>query len=139
MLFRSLGGISVPSGATQTQLTFKHRRRYESGYDGGTLAVSLDGTNYSWVPASMLSGVAYNGTVAAACAPSGTAGVAIFTGASTSFSSTTVDLDAACNAITGGTSGCAGQTVHIAFTSITDCSTTDDGWFLDDVSVTTCQ
>jgi len=132
-------GIAVPAGATQTQLTFKHRRRYESGYDGGTLAVSLDGVNYSWVPASMMSGAVYNGTVSASCPPAGTAGVAIFTGASTTFSTTTVDLDAVCNAITGGSSGCAGQSVRVAFTSITDCSATDDGWFLDDVAVTTCQ
>ena len=30
--------------------TFGHRRRFESGYDGGTLAVSLNGTNYFFVP-----------------------------------------------------------------------------------------
>jgi hypothetical protein len=28
--------------------------------------------------------------------------------------------------------------VRIGFTSITDCSVTGDGWFLDDVSVTAC-
>jgi hypothetical protein len=28
--------------------------------------------------------------------------------------------------------------VRIGFTSITDCSVTGDGWFLDDVAVTAC-
>jgi hypothetical protein len=61
-----------------------------------------------------------------------------FSGAQTTFVSTTVNLDAACNLVTGGTGGCAGQTLHIAFTSITDCSVTDNGWFLDNVQVTAC-
>jgi hypothetical protein len=62
----------------------------------------------------------------------------VFTGVATSFVNTTIDLDAACNAATGGTGGCAGQSVRIGFTAITDCSATDDGWFLDDVTVTAC-
>jgi hypothetical protein len=43
-----------------------------------------------------------------------------------------------CNSITGGSGGCGGQTLHIGFTSITDCSVNDDGWFLDNVNVTAC-
>ena len=43
-----------------------------------------------------------------------------------------------CNAITGGAGGCAGRSVRIGFTSITDCSANDDGWFLDNVTVTAC-
>lgn len=65
-------------------------------------------------------------------------GIDVFTGVATSFANTTVDLDAACNAATGGSTGCAGLSVRVGFTSITDCSTTDDGWFLDDVTVTAC-
>jgi hypothetical protein len=49
-----------------------------------------------------------------------------------------VNLDAASNAATGGSGGCAGLSVRIGFTSITDCSVTDDGWFLDNVTVTAC-
>jgi hypothetical protein len=56
----------------------------------------------------------------------------------TAFSNTTVDLDTACDIASGGTGGCAGKSVRIAFTSVTDCSVTDDGWFLDDVQVTAC-
>jgi hypothetical protein len=64
--------------------------------------------------------------------------VSVYTGVSTSFTNTVVNLDAACNAATGGSTGCAGLAVRIGFTSITDCSVTDDGWFLDDVAVTAC-
>lgn len=133
------GGVAVPAGSTITRLSFGHRRRFESGYDGGTLTLSLNGTNYFWVPGSaIVSGATYNGTISASCPPSGAAGASVFTGVATSFSTTTVDLDAVCNSILGGSSGCAGQSLRIGFTSITDCSVTDDGWFLDNVTVTAC-
>ena len=131
-------GITIPAGATTARLSFWHRRAFESGYDGGALAVSLNGTNYTYVPASAITGTPYNGTVLASCPPSGAAGVSIFTGSATTFTQTTVNLDAVCNLITGGTAGCAGQSVRVAFASITDCTVTGDGWFLDDVSVTAC-
>ncbi|HEX9944509.1 MAG TPA: fibronectin type III domain-containing protein, partial [Thermoanaerobaculia bacterium] len=132
-------GIAVPAGSTTTRLSFWHRRAYETGFDGGTLTVSVDGTNYFYVPASaILSGATYNGTVAPDCAPSGAAGASVFTGIQSTFVNTVVNLDAACNAATGGTGGCAGRSVRIGFTSITDCSVTDDGWFIDDLTVTAC-
>jgi hypothetical protein len=132
-------GIVVPAGSSTARLQFGHRRQFESGYDGGTLAVSLNGTNYFFVAASaIIAGTGYNGAVANSCPPAGTAGVSIWTGVQTSFANTTVDLDAVCNSITGGTGGCAGQTLHVGFTTITDCTVTDDGWFLDNVSVTAC-
>ncbi len=133
------GGISVPAGSSTTRLSFGHRRRFESGFDGGTLAVSVNGTNYFLVPSSaILSGTSYNGTTSTSCPPTGAGGISVFTGVATSFTSTTVDLDAACNAATGGTGGCAGQAVRIGFTSISDCSVNEDGWFLDNVTVTAC-
>jgi hypothetical protein len=132
-------GIAIPAGATTSRLSFWHRRGFESGFDGGTLAVSVNGTNYFFVPATaILSGTTYNGTISASCPPAGAAGVSAFTGNAASFVNTTVDLDAACNAATGGTGGCAGQSVRIGFTAITDCSVTGTGWFLDDVNVTAC-
>jgi hypothetical protein len=132
-------GISVPAGSTNTTLSFAHRRRFESGYDGLTLAVSVNGTNYFIAPATaILSGASYNGTVNAACAPAGAGGLPFFTGIQTSFVNTTVNLDAVCNLATGGSSGCAGQAVRVGFTTISDCSANDDGAFLDNVTVTAC-
>jgi extracellular elastinolytic metalloproteinase len=133
------GGVAIPAGSNTATLSFGHRRRFESGFDGATLAVSLDGANYTIVPASAITAGGYNGTVTAGgCEPTGSTGLPTWTGVSTSFTTTTVNLDAVCNLITGGTGGCAGQSVRIAFTSVTDCSVTDDGWFLDNVQVTAC-
>lgn len=132
------GGITIPAGSTTTRLSFWHRRQYESGYDGGTLAVSLNGTNYTLVPSTAILSGSYNGTTSTSCPPAGGGGVSVFTGSSSTFTNTVVNLDAVCNAITGGTAGCAGQAVRIGFTSITDCTVVQDGWFLDDVSVTAC-
>ena len=132
-------GIAVPAGSTQTRLKFGHRRAYESGFDGGTLAVSLDGTNYFFVAAgAIVSGASYNGTIDNSCPPAGAGGASVFTGTQSTFVDTEVDLDAVCNTITGGTGGCAGRSVRVGFTSITDCTTTGDGWFLDNVTVTAC-
>ena len=132
-------GIAVPGGSSTARLTFAHRRQFETGFDGGFLALSLNGTNYTVVPASaILSGASYNGTVAASCAPSGSAGLPIFTGTQSSFVSTEVNLDAACNLVTGGSGGCGGQTLYIGFTGVSDCTVTADGWFLDNVTVTAC-
>ncbi|MDP9121531.1 MAG: glycoside hydrolase [Acidobacteriota bacterium] len=134
-------GIVVGAAATTTRLNFWHRWSFESGFDGGTLAVSVDGgTNYTFVPSSaIISGSSYNGTISNACPPTGAAGASAFTGSQSGFVNTIVNLDAACNAATGGTTGCAGKTIQIAFTSISDCSVTSTGWFLDDVTVTACQ
>ncbi len=133
------GGISFPAGSTTNRLTFWHRRSFESGFDGGTLTVSVDGTNYEFVPASaIISGTTYNGTISNSCPPSGAGGASAFTGASSTMTSTTVDLDAACNVVTGTNTGCAGRSVRIGFTGISDCTVTSTGWFLDDVTVTSC-
>lgn len=130
-------GIAVPDGAIDTRLSFWHRRDFETGYDGGTLMVSVNGTDYFVVPATAIrAGTPYNGSTGATCPPPSGAGVPVFTGLATSFTQTVVDLDAACH-VAAGTS-CAGRSVRVGFTSITDCIATGDGWFLDDVEVTTC-
>ncbi len=131
-------GIAFPAGASSSRLVFGHRRAFGTN-DGGTLRVSLDGANWTAVPASaIVTGATYNGSIGGSCPPAGSAGANVFTGTQSTFVDTTVDLDAVCNAITGTTGGCAGRSVWIAFTAITDCSGTASGWFLDNVQVTTC-
>ena len=133
-------GIAVASTAKNTTLSFWHHYGFESGFDGGTLTLSVNGSNYFFIPAAdITSGSSYNGTISADCPPSGAAGAPVFTGTQTAFVNTVVNLDAACNLATGLTTGCAGQSIRIGFTSITDCSNTSTGWFLDDVTVTDCQ
>jgi V8-like Glu-specific endopeptidase len=136
-------GIEIPDGARQTRLSFWHRRAFENAYDGGTLALSLDGVSYAFLPGStILGGTPYNGTIAQGssygCTPFGAAGLESFTGTSAGFTQTLVDLDAACDEVTGTSDGCAGRPVSLGFTAVSDCSVTDDGWFLDDVVVTAC-
>ncbi len=132
-------GIAIPAGASKVRLSFWHRHRFESGADGGTLAVSLDGAKYQLLPDRViLSGATFNGTAQGTCAPAGAKGARIFTGVRSSFVSTVVDLDAACDLITGSSGGCAGRSVRIAFAAIADCRSSDDGWSLDDVAVTAC-
>ncbi|QKK02959.1 MAG: S8 family serine peptidase [Pseudomonadota bacterium] len=129
-------GINVPAGSSAVKLAFSHRHEMESGFDGLTLAVSLDGSSYSLVSdTSFLAGPAYDTGLSNLCPPTGAGGISVWTGSRGSFVDTEVDLDAVCDGITGGTGGCAGQTLHIAFTAITDCTVTDDGWFIDDVVV----
>jgi trimeric autotransporter adhesin len=132
-------GITVPAGTENTRLSFAHRRDFESGFDGGTIRLSLDGTNYTEVPAStVFSGPAYDDVVAPDCAPAGAAGLNIFSGNQSTFQTTVIDLDAACDLVSGGSGGCDGQTLRIAFTTVADCGANGDGWFLDDVRVNTC-
>ncbi len=136
------GGITFAAGSRTNRLSFWHRRDFElsdQAYDGGTLTVSLDGTNYEPVPASAIISGPYTGVVAPDCAPAGAAGLPIFAGTAASFSETVVDLDAACDVITGGDDGCGGQAVRIGFTTVSDCSVNEDGWFLDDVTVSSCE
>lgn len=132
-------GIKVPvnATATDTRLSFWHRRAFESGFDGGTLLLSLNGTSFIQVPATaIIGGSGYNGTVQnGLCTPPNTLGRPIFTGRQATYVQTVVDLDQVCNQLTGGT-GCAGQILWIAFTSIADCVAGDDGWSIDDVEVT---
>jgi hypothetical protein len=87
------------------------------------VTVSVNGTNYFFVPSTaVLSGTTYNGTTSTSCPPAGAGEVPVFTGSASSFVNTTIDPDAACNAATGGSGGCAGQSVRIGFTAITACT-----------------
>ncbi len=128
------GGIAIPHGSTGLRLSFTHRRAFGSGGSGGTLAVSFDGgSSYAPVPASAITSGGYDGVVASSCAPEGALDTPIWTGSAADFITTTVDLDQTCPP-----RGCGAHGLGIAFTAITDCGTTDDGWFLDDVTVTAC-
>lgn len=132
-------GISVPAGATDVQVSFGHRYEFEGGFDGGSVTLSVDGNSYFLVPgADFVSGPSYNGSVAPNCPPNGSAGLPIFTGTQSGFATSVAGLDATCDAASGGSGGCAGQTIFVGFTAVTDCGTTRDGWFLDDVTVTAC-
>lgn len=129
-------GITFPSGAAAARLSFWHRWDFETGYDGATLAISDDDQNFYVVSSSAILGGPYNGSLSYYCPPGGAGGAPVWTGTQGAFQNTVVDLDAAYNLAYSATGGVAGRTIYIAFTAITDCSTTGTGWFLDDVAVT---
>jgi|SRR6185369_4675463 len=136
-------GVAVPSGATKVRLSFWHEFDFENGADGGLIAVSLDGQSYKFIPDSSISGFGYSGRVTddsflCPAHPDGIKNIHLFTGELRTWSNTIVDLDAVCNVVTGEGGGCAGHSVHIAFTVFTDCLVVDDGWYIDDVQVTAC-
>jgi hypothetical protein len=132
-------GIAVPSGATQVKLSFWHQFDFEDGADGGLVAVSLDGQDYLFAPETAISGFGYSGRIDDdTCPQPDTLNLRVFTGSLRTWSNTVINLDAICNAITGGSSGCGGRQVRIGFTTITDCAFGDDGWFIDDVQITAC-
>ncbi|HEV7672846.1 MAG TPA: hypothetical protein VGS22_30380 [Thermoanaerobaculia bacterium] len=128
-------GIGLPVGTLSPRLTFSHRRAFEAGRNGAMLAVSVDGGPYEPVPASAITSGGYDGTIDSSCAPEGTFGLPVWTGGSAGFTQTSVDLSGFCLLLHGG---CGGHSLGIAFTAITDCGGTDDGWFLDDVAVSAC-
>lgn len=134
--------LQVPAGSTMTRLSVWHRRDFETGKDGGALAVKVDESSiFTLVQSShIVSGAAYNGTLAGNCGSTVSyPGLPVFTGTASDFEETVVDLDAVCDLATQGSGGCAGHSINVGFVSFTDCSFGGDGWFLDDVQVTTCQ
>ncbi len=133
-------GILIPSGAGRTRLSFWHRWNFETNWDGGTVMVSTNGTDYGVIPeSSIVGGAPFNGAVGefSGCHVPGTPGTRIFTGSQGTPVETVVDLDTACSAVSGG-NGCGSRAVRVGFSTITDCGLGLAGWFLDDVQVTAC-
>jgi hypothetical protein len=122
---RPANPIAVPAGSSRTRLSFWHRWDFENGFDGGWLILAVDGGFFGDVPGSALSGAGYTDGF-------------VFTGTQTAFVNTVVDLDAACDAVIGGSGGCAGHSIVVAFNASSDSVVDGLGWFLDDVAVTVC-
>ncbi len=119
--------ITFHESAQNGRLAFRHRYNFSTG-DGCYLRISLDGSTFTRVTSVALLSGDYNGTIN---------GWGMWTGSQTGFSLVSVDLDAACNLISGNTGGCAGKTVYLGFTTYVDTDRNVNlGWFLDDVVVT---
>ncbi|MBP7866929.1 MAG: S8 family serine peptidase [Acidobacteria bacterium] len=119
--------ITFPSGSSNTRLSFWHRWAAETSYDGFYLRISTDGSAYTVVASSAILQNTYNSTAS---------GIGVWSGNQASFVNTIVDLDAACNLISGNTGGCSGKTVYIGFMELTDNLYNYSGWFIDDVVIT---
>ncbi|MFL6197218.1 MAG: hypothetical protein ACJ75H_23730, partial [Thermoanaerobaculia bacterium] len=122
-----VASLSVPKGATETQLSVWHRRHFVSGENLGSLKVSIDGGSPVAVPAS---------AILAGPVRTSQDGDALFKGLDGSPVNTLVDLDAVCRAAIGD--GCAGRSLRLYFSAGTEGTAAGDVWYLDDVSVTAC-
>lgn len=134
--------IVIPDGATDTRLSFWHRWSFEEGHDGGKVSVAIDNGSLFYFANNddILSGATENGTIGTACPPGYPTRLLpafpVFTGESTEFQNTVIDLDSVCDRALQSTGGCAGHSLRIGFLGVADCSAGGEGWFLDDVQVT---
>jgi hypothetical protein len=133
-------GIPVPAGASNVQLSFWQRREFDTG-SGGMLALAASDLSNSCVPIGprSISGDGYNALIHSTCLTQELFGQPFFTGTSSSFTNTVVDLDLTWAVNFGSAGSSAGHVIEPIFFGITDCGVPPQtGWFLDDVTVTAC-
>lgn len=121
--------IAVPVNASSVTLSFWHRWQWQTNSDGAQIWIGLEPTSYTYVSGSAITGAPYNGT-----APG--LGLAVWTGTQSTMVNSLVDLNAACNMISGNSGGCAGKTIYVGFGGYADSTGTADGWYIDDVVIT---
>lgn len=119
-------GITIPTGSNTVRLSFWHLWSFQNGSDGGLFYISTDNNNFTYITSAAFVSGAYNGNIG---------GTPVFTGAQATFTESVINLDTACNLI-GGSSGCAGKTIWIAFTGYSNAFTVSTGWTIDDVQIT---
>ncbi len=111
--------VTVPPGG---ELSFSHKYQTESGFDGGVVEISADGSTWTDLGSLMIQN-GYNDIISADFnSPIG--GRPAFSGFFTSYIETMVDLDSF-----------AGTDVRFRFRMATDTSFASIGWFVDDVVV----
>lgn len=124
-----LASPTAAAAAGAAQLTFQNNRNFESGYDGGVLEISVDGGAFADVITAGGSWVAggYNGTISTAYG-NPLAGRAAWTGNSSGFATTTVNLPASV----------AGHNVALRWRAGFDSSVSPAGagWRIDNVVLT---
>jgi outer membrane protein assembly factor BamB len=124
--------ISIPAGSTGTRLSIIHRWNFAgSVFDGAKVRISVNGAAPIEVPAAaFLSGgyTANRGTTDGCATTYQNTG--IWGGQQNTFVNSLIDLEQVC------TGGCAGKTVRLFLTGISNCTATvDKGWYVDDVQV----
>ncbi len=117
--------MSIPANAVAPTLTFWHRYDFEPLFDGGVLETSINnGSSWQDAGANITFG-GYNGTISSAYG-SPIAGRQAWTGNAngTDFAQVTVNL-----------LPYAGQSLRIRFRKATDDSSSNTGWWVDDVII----
>lgn len=122
--------IKIPTGVPNVKLRFDHWAAIERGADGGNLKVSINGGDFSVVPANAYGWNAPNLTLAA----SPMSGEMAWTGAdggetTGSWGTTVADLSEIAK---------PGDTIALRFDVGMDCASGWFGWYVDDVVVYSC-
>lgn len=123
--------IALLAGSIGARVSFRHRFNFETGYDGGVLEISTDGgtsfQSIGTIGATFIEG-GYNNVVATGF-ENPLAGQQAWSGAQTSFVTTTVDLPAALN----------GSSIRLRFRGGWDnaIATASANWVIDTLSVRT--
>ncbi len=122
---KTVNAINIPTGA---QLVFIHKYATESGYDGGVIEVSVDNTNWTYLPPTAFSQNGYNGIITTANNPYiGLSDESAFTGTTSGYVTSIASL-----------SDYVGKNIYIRFrmtSDVTGGSVTGGGWWLDDVYI----
>ncbi len=130
--------IAIPSGATVSpRLAFDHYVATELGYDGGNLAISVNGGPFATVPARAFTFNPYNLTLVTAAAGNTNplAGLPAFSGTdggqvTGSWGQSQVNL------VRAGAH--PGDTIRLRYSLGMDGCSGIDGWYVDDVNVSAC-
>ncbi len=129
--------ITLPADLTGARMTFKHNVATEGGYDGGNVKVSLNGSDFTPVPAEAFT---FNAPTTLTSLGGGNtsplAGEPGFTGTdggkvTGSWGESQVDLSAL--------DAAPGDTMQIRFDIGRDGCGGIDGWYVDDVQIITCE
>ena len=122
---KSLDSPSIPITTNAAKLTFRHNYNLEGGFDGGVLEISIGGGPFADILTAGGSFVAggYSGTIAAG--PSSLAGRAAWTGTSSGFVTTTVNLPALA----------MGQNIRLRWRMASDNTIGAQGWRVDTVTL----
>jgi hypothetical protein len=120
--------VTVPAGATQAQLRFKHTFSFESpDFDGGVLEYTTNGTLWLNADTLIVEG-GYNGTITGAPSLAGQPGWVNQSPGYPAFTPVTVDL-----------MSLQGQNVRFRFREASDVNGPAPGWWVDDVAVLVSQ
>jgi hypothetical protein len=124
--------ISIPSNAQHTRVVFSHTYQFETGWDGGLLALDTDGGSGfgGWVYVDDFDQGGYVGS-ANQCW-----GLDSWNGETTwgTYSTISASLDDLC-AYDAGTLACGGLDLRIGWAACSDNIYTRNGWRIDDIQV----
>ncbi len=123
----SLVSPSIPIGAGNTRLSFKHRYTTESPYDGGVLEISIDGGAFADIQTAGGNFVrgGYGASISSGATGNALIGRRAWSGSINTTGQVIVDLPAAAT----------GKNVQFRWRFGSDSSTASTGWYIDSVQV----